>query len=86
MIEEAGSYSLTLPSSWIIEVEVTLVENKRGVSSTMPVLISGSDICIELDGIIDTRKKVEQLVGRIEGAVAKIVNRKIDRGEIGVRP
>ncbi len=81
-----GSYTLTLPASWIVEIEVTLVADKRGASSTMPVLIAGSDICIELDGIIDTRKKVEQLVGRIEGAVAKIVNRKIDRGEIGIRP
>lgn len=81
-----GSYMLTLPSTWIIEIEVTLVQRQNGTSETMPVLISGSDVEIQLDGIIDSRKKVEQLVGRIEGAITKVVNRKIDKGEIGIRP
>lgn len=81
-----GSYTLTLPSTWIIEIEVTLVQRQNGTAETMPVLISGSDVEIQLDGIIDSRKKVEQLVGRIEGAITKVVNRKIDKGEIGIRP
>ncbi len=81
-----GSYTLTLPSTWIIEIEVTLVQRQNGSRETMPVLISGADVEIQLDGIIDSRKKVEQLVGRIEGAITKIVNRKIDKGEIGIRP
>ncbi len=81
-----GSYTLTLPSTWIIEIEVTLVQRQNGSRDTMPVLISGADVEIQLDGIIDSRKKVQQLVGRIEGAITKVVNRKIDKGEIGVRP
>ncbi len=86
MIEEKGSFTFTLPPSWIIEIEVTLVSDNDGVPSTMPILICGSDICIDLDGIINSRKKVEQLIGRMEGAIIKIVNKKIDKGEIGIRP
>ncbi len=81
-----GSFSLTLPSTWIIEIEVTLVQRQNGRSETMPVLISGGDVEIQLDGIIDSRKKVEQLVGRIEGSITRVVNRKIEKGEIGIRP
>jgi len=78
-----GDFTLTLPANWIIEIEVMLV-GEKGVST--PVLISGSDVQIELTGIVDTQKKVEQLAGRFIGAIAKVVNRKIDKGEIGVRP
>jgi len=85
-MSEQGSYTLTLPSTWIVEIEVRLPQVENEFLTSVPVLISGSDICIELDGIIDTRKKVEQLVGRIEGAVTRIINKKIDNGEIGLRP
>ncbi len=81
-----GSYTLTLPATWIVEVEVTLVKSQNGRADTIPVLISGSDIEVQLDGIIDSRKKVDQLVGRFEGAVTRVLNRKIDKGEIGIRP
>lgn len=80
------SFTLTLPATWIIEIEVSLLQGKKCRAQTMPVLISGADVIIDLDGIVETEKKVVQLVGRLEGAITKVVNKKIEKGEIGIHP
>ena len=70
------SIKISFPREWIIEVEITL-GHLRGRPVTHPILIQGSELCIDVTDLILTPEKTKAFADRITNAVNELAIKKV---------
>ncbi len=86
MTAAKDTISFSLPRDWIIEVEMTLIAARTNKPYTIPILLQGSDVHIDVSDLFKNAGDARKFSERFSAKVDDLATKKLESGQVGTRP